>query len=111
LPPNDEQSLPGQDRSREEARGKEGMTAQLTPVAVRATATWKTRRWLKSRYRSIRYDVRFADGREEHGVDLNAVLQGARFPADYRSTRDGAAHVCPEEGTGPWVDYPYGRPL
>jgi hypothetical protein len=53
------------------------------------------------------YDVRFADGREEHGVDLNAVLQGARFPADYWSTLDGANHACPEEGTGPWVDYPY----
>lgn len=49
------------------------------PVAIRAAASWKGRRWLKLRYRSIRYDVRFVDGREEHGVDLNAVLQGARL--------------------------------
>lgn len=55
---------------------------------------------MRSRYRSVLYDARFADGREEYGVDLNAVLQGARFPADYRSTRDGADRACPEEGGG-----------
>lgn len=81
------------------------------PVAVRATASWKQRRWLKTRYRSIRYDVRFADGREEYGVHLDAVLQGARYPADYWSTVKGADRACPKEGAGPWVDYPYGRPL
>lgn len=86
------------------------MTTQL-PIAVRAAAAWKTRRWLKSRYRSIRYDVRFPDGREELGVNLHAVLQGARFPADYWSTVKGARRACPEEGTGAWVDYPFGRPL
>lgn len=86
------------------------MTSEM-PTAIRATATWKTRRWLRSRYRSIHYDARFADGREEYGVDLNAVLQGARFPADYRSTRDGADRACPEEGAGAWVDYPFGWPL
>lgn len=81
------------------------------PVAIRAVASWERRRWLKSRYRSMRYDARFADGREEYGVDLNAVLKGARFPADYWSIRNGARRVCPESGTGSWVDYPYGRPL
>lgn len=81
------------------------------PVAIRATRTWKTRRWLKTRYRSIQYDARFADGREEHDVNLDAILQGARFPADYRSTLEGARRACPEEGAGLWVDYPYGRPL
>lgn len=81
------------------------------PVAIRAAASWKRRRWLKSLYRSIQYDARFADGREEHGVDLNVVLQGACFPADYWSMRNGARRVCPEEGTGLWVDYPYGRSL
>lgn len=91
-------------------RDDEGMTSEM-PVAVRATATWKTRRWLKSRYRSIQYDARFADGREEYGVDLSAALQGARFPADYWSTVKGAGQACPEEGTGAWVDYPFGRPL
>ncbi len=80
------------------------------PVAIRATASWE-RRWLRTRYRSIRYDVRFADGREEQSVDVNAVLQGARYPADYWSTLNGAELACPEDGTGQWVDYPYGRPL
>ena len=86
------------------------MSSQM-PIAIRATAYWKTRSWLKSLYLSIRYDARFADGREEHGVDLDAVLQGARFPADYWSTKYGARDACPEEGAGAWVDYPYGRPL
>lgn len=47
------------------------------PVAVRATATRKERRWLKTRYRSVRHDVRSADGREEYGIHFDAVLQGA----------------------------------
>jgi hypothetical protein len=59
----------------------------------------------------IRYDARFAGGHEEHDVDLNAVLQGARFPADYWCTLKGAKDACPPVGIGPWVDYPYGRPL
>lgn len=50
------------------------------PVAIRAVASWERRRWLKSRYRSMRYDARFADGREEYGVDLNAGSQGSAFP-------------------------------
>ena len=86
------------------------MSSQM-PIAIRATAHWKTRRWLKSRYLSTRYDARFADGREEYDVNLDAVLQGSRYPADYRSTKNGADHACPEEGTGAWVDYPYGRLL
>lgn len=86
------------------------MSSQL-PIAIRATAHWKTRRWLKTRYLSIRYDARFADGREECDVNLDAVLQGSRYPADYWSTKNGADHACPKEGTGAWVDYPYGRPL
>jgi hypothetical protein len=66
---------------------------------------------LKTRYRSIRYDALFSDGHEEHGVDLSSVLQGARFPADYWSAREGAIDACSTEGIGTWVDYPYGRPL
>ncbi|MET0714915.1 MAG: hypothetical protein ABWY57_08370 [Mycetocola sp.] len=81
------------------------------PIAIRATASWKTRRWLRTRYGSMQYDARFADGREERGVNLNSTLQGARYPADYWSTVNGADSACPEEGAGPWVDYPGGRPL
>lgn len=76
------------------------------PIAIRATASWRRRRWLKSRYRIIEHDARFADGHEEHAVDLNATLQGARFPADYWSARKGADEACPKEGAGTWVDYP-----
>lgn len=42
---------------------------------MRAAASGKRRRWLKNRYRGMQYDARFADGREEFGVDLTAVLQ------------------------------------
>jgi hypothetical protein len=86
------------------------MSSQM-PIAIRASASWRRRRWLKSRYRIIEYDARFADGHEEHAVDLNATLQGARFPSDYWSARKGADEACPKEGAGTWVDYPYGRPL
>ncbi|WP_165788331.1 hypothetical protein [Arthrobacter glacialis] len=82
------------------------------PVAVRASASWKRRaQWPKTRYRSIQYDARFADGREEQGVKIDEVLQGWRYPADAWCVRGGAEKECPEEGAGPWVDYPYGRPL
>lgn len=82
------------------------------PVAVRASSSWKQRpRWPRRRYRSFNWDVRFADGREEADVNIDKVLQGARFPADYWCVRKGAEGECPEEGIGPWVDYPYGRPL
>ncbi|WP_411734643.1 hypothetical protein [Paeniglutamicibacter sp.] len=82
------------------------------PIAVRASASWKRRRhWPKTRYRSVQHDARFADGREEQGVRIDAVLQGWRYPADPWCVRDGAEKECPEEGIGPWVDYPYGRPL
>ena len=87
-----------------------GMSSQM-PIAIRATTHWKTRRWLTSRYLSTRYDARFADGREEYDVNLDALLQGSRYPADDWSTKNGRDHACPEEGTGAWVDYPYGRPL
>ncbi|MEX5258131.1 hypothetical protein [Kocuria arenosa] len=81
------------------------------PIAVGTTALWRKRRWWKSWYRIVRYDARFAHGHAELDVDLNAVLQGARFPADCWCTLNGAEDACPPAGIGPWVDYPYGRPL
>jgi hypothetical protein len=72
--------------------GFAGLAARCPPMTRPLTASQD---WL-----SIRYDARFADGREEHGVDLNAVLQGSRFPADCWSTKNGARDACPDEGTG-----------
>ncbi|MFL4473996.1 hypothetical protein ACIPVK_08360 [Paeniglutamicibacter sp. MACA_103] len=86
------------------------MSAEI-PVAVRATSVWATSRWLRRPYRHFRFDVRFADGREEPVESLDAVLQGSRYPADASSTRKGAEQACPKEGIGEWVDYPYGQPL
>jgi hypothetical protein len=86
------------------------MSAEI-PVAARATSVWTKSRWLKIPYRYFRFDVRYADGREEHVESLDKVLQGSSYPADAWSTRKGAEKACPKEGTGAWVDYPYGRPL
>ena len=86
------------------------MESQL-PVAFRATAYWTRSRWLKRRVRRFRYDARFADWREEYDVHADAVLQGGRYPADRWCVQNGADNACPEEGVGPWVDYPWGMPL
>ncbi len=84
--------------------------ARMRVVAVKATSVTRQRRTLILR-RSIPfshnvYDVRFADGTVRHEVNLDAVLQGGRYPADYWSTQHGA-----DRAVGMWVDYPYGRPL
>ncbi len=86
------------------------MDSQL-PVAFRATAYRSRTRWLKRPFRDFRYDARFADGREEHDVNQGVVLQSGHYPADAHVVRKGAENACPEEGVGPWVDYPWGKPI
>lgn len=93
--------------------GNERVRSEL-PIAIRATASWARSRWLRRSERTFRYDARFADGREERGLDRHAVdrlLQGARYPADTDTVLRGAESACPDDGIGPWVDYPWGRPL
>lgn len=82
------------------------------PIYVRAYEVYRERRWRKG-FRLYRaYDVRFRDGEIQYDVDLDTVLQGARYPADFHCARDGAIAVAGEVGVpGLWVDYPYGRPL
>lgn len=89
------------------------MTAQM-PIAVQATAQQGIRRLTRIRYRYFSYALRFADGREVHGLgwaEADKLLQGYRYPADASCTRHGAERHCPAFGAGVWVDYPYGRPL
>ncbi|GAA4367032.1 hypothetical protein [Paeniglutamicibacter cryotolerans] len=86
------------------------MNPQL-PIAFRATAYWGRSFYLKRRFRCFHYDARFADGTEEIHVHYDTVLQGGRYPADAHVVRKGAESACPEVGTGPWVDYPWGKPL
>jgi hypothetical protein len=82
------------------------------PVHVRATRVTRKRPALLFGKRYFSYDVRFEGGDIQTGVDLNAVLQGARYPADYHSAKRGAQAVAGDDGVpGQWVDYPYGRPL
>ncbi len=80
------------------------------PVAVRAIRVTKPHRTLilrRTKLRSfITFDVRYADGTVQPDVDLDAVLKGGSYPADYWTTRHGA-----RAAVGEWVDYPYGRPL
>ena len=47
----------------------------------------------------------------QNNVNLDSVLNGARFPADYHSVKRGAEAVAGDGVPGEWVDYPYGRPL
>ena len=81
------------------------------PVAVRVTLVTRKRRSLIFGRRYYSYDVRFKDGEIQQDVNLDAVLQGARFPADYRAVKHGAMAVAGDGAPGKWVDYPYGRPL
>jgi hypothetical protein len=39
------------------------------------------------------------------------VLQGGRYPADAHVTVNAARNACPDEGTGPWVQYASGLVL
>lgn len=86
------------------------MTDEL-PIALRAHSSRTTVGWLRRSRHTYRYDARFAGGREVLGVSADAVLNGARYPADAQVVRRAAERECPDEGTGPWVDYPWGRAL
>lgn len=84
--------------------------SDIMPVAVRANRVTRQRQTLILR-RTVRgtfttYDVRFPDGTVKHDVNLDRVLRGGRYPADYWCTVHGA-----DSAVGVWVDYPYGRPL
>lgn len=81
------------------------------PMHVRATRVTRKRPSLFLGKGYFTYDVRFESGEVQSNVDLNKVLQGSRFPADYHSVLKGAQAVAGDGVPGQWVDYPYGRPL
>jgi hypothetical protein len=95
-----------------ESKSEKGkyMTKTL-PIHVRATRANRKRSFLIFGGAYFIYDVRFRDGEVHHNVNLNDVLDGARFPADYHTVVRGAESVAGEGVPGEWVDYPYGRPL
>lgn len=82
-----------------------------TPTALRATAVTRVSKWLKIPFRGFSYDARYADGREEYGVQVGRALKSGQYPADAHVVRTGAEAACPPMGQGPWVDYPWGRPV
>ena len=81
------------------------------PVHVRARWIPRKRRSLFFGAAYLSYDVRFANGEVQLDVDIDDVLQGARYPADFHATISGAKAVAGRGVPGEWVEYPYGRPL
>ncbi len=80
------------------------------PRAFRATAYYRTSRWLRRRERVFRYDVLWSDGTVDHDIDLVKVMY-QRAPADYEVTETGMMKHTPDVGTGPWIAYSYGMPV
>jgi len=76
------------------------MTISGYPTALRASASLKGT-----------LDAYYADGHIETDVNADKALDGRRLPADAWTTRHYAEAVCPEVGTGPWVEYASGRTL
>lgn len=68
-------------------------------TAIRATAMMERTVLARTR-RRIRYDALFADGRVQQDVDVDAALDGRRYPADAWATREAAEATCPEIGPG-----------
>lgn len=81
------------------------------PVHVRATRVTRKRPSFFFGRGYFTYDVRYENGDVHSNVDLNKVLHGSRFPADYHAALNGARAVAGDGSPGQWVDYPYGRPL
>ncbi|MEG9247818.1 hypothetical protein V6S67_06960 [Arthrobacter sp. Soc17.1.1.1] len=80
------------------------------PRAFRATAYYRTSRWLRRRERAFRYDVLWSDGTVDHDIDLVKVMY-RRAPADFDVTKTGMMKHTPDVGTGPWIAYSYGMPV
>ncbi|MHA7263944.1 hypothetical protein ACX80W_12160 [Arthrobacter sp. TMN-37] len=81
------------------------------PVHVRATRVTRKRRSPIFGKGYFVYDVRFRNGEIRSNINPNEVLEGSRYPADYWMVMNGAEAVAGDGIPGPWVDYPYGRPL
>ena len=65
-------------------------------VHVRATRFMKPRRLLILGGPYYIFDVRFRDGEIQHDVDLDAALNGGKYPADYwRSEERRVGKECP----------------
>src|SRR4051812_31123593 len=75
-----------------------------TSRAVRVNASVRKTMLGRSK-RVLSYDARFSDGRVDKCVDVDEVLQGARFPADSWVTRKAADAACPRIGVGTCVTY------
>lgn len=61
--------------------------AKPLPVLVRATRQTRKRPSIFLGKGFFTYDVRFAGGEVQIDVNLDAVLPGSRFPADYHSVK------------------------
>jgi hypothetical protein len=80
------------------------------PDVFRAVARIEPSRWLRRPRRVLRYDAYWDGGRIEHDVSLTGYMY-RRAPADYSVVKKAIDEACPPEGTGAWVEYPYGNVL
>lgn len=80
------------------------------PFAFRATAYFRTSRWLRRRVRAFRYDVIWPDGHIDRDIDPVKVMYRTAV-ADFTVMERTMHDECPEVGTGPWVWYSYGLPI
>ncbi|WP_157408467.1 hypothetical protein [Actinoplanes sp. N902-109] len=77
------------------------------PVAFRSWSRVEKSRWLHRPRRVPHYDARWADGRVQTDIHL-VDLMYRRAPADYVVVKKVLDDRCPDEGTSPWIGYPYG---
>jgi hypothetical protein len=82
------------------------------PDVFRAVACMEPSRWwwITRPRRILHYDAFWDDGRIEYDVDLVEYMY-RRAPADYSVVKKAIDDACPPEGTGAWVEYPYGNIL
>lgn len=79
-------------------------------ISIRATR--RVVRFLFWKTGAFTFDAKYLDGRIENNVDLDEVLDTAKYPADAWDTRHGAMDQAGDHGEpGRWVVYPWGRPV
>lgn len=73
------------------------------PAAVRATAFIRPSKWLHRPVRLVQYDVYWADGRVDFGVNLRQMMYRVHT-TDFAAIDEAVHANCPETGTGQWVN-------
>ncbi|WP_043444965.1 hypothetical protein [Arthrobacter sp. L77] len=86
------------------------LSTDPVPCAFRATAYYRSSRWLRRRERAFRYDVLWKDGSVDRDINLVKVMY-RRAPADFQVTERAMMNHTPDVGSGSWILYAYGSPI